>query len=537
MKNFISGLLSFTTNPSVAQSGMADEEVPYAQDDLFQAYTDSVNSLMVVAKKAFDKGWATTWNTAEYRAKLIKKSGDSVVDEYDNSTLWSGENFWNSWTAGEGEYKAGTFNYGDGKEYRNNYTGDVTTITVTTPQRQDPDTETLYKDLIVNIITLQNCAEIAPIGDSPNSNNIGLIIPYEDENATDGERSTTEYQLMRLAGEIAGRGIRKGDLNKSKESESIYSIETETKITPVVQRQDVEVKNTYYRTETKTGTRVVQQNWPKRDKNGNILHNSKGEIIYEVKLVEEEYEYEEQVPYEVWEHDHYDCYVTTTVSTVYSIRLKSECKDLISSQIVKDLTDEQKQAYYSSVDSFYGTQYQQVCEMFGLTPGGSWSGGIGSALTEEERAALLESLRSLTGLSPRQQKIVDICQQIATSANPTQTARSLGIAVDGGYCQRFVSDIYAKAGQPRLSFNSATEAAAKCTISSDRNPAVGATLYAKSSTSVYGHVGIYIGNGYVIDCISSNGSGVCEVMTFDAWIAQGYLTYTGWGANGWDLSQ
>lgn len=105
-------------------------------------------------------------------------------------------------------------------------------------------------------------------------------------------------------------------------------------------------------------------------------------------------------------------------------------------------------------------------------------------------------------------------------------ARSqLGSSVYNGYCQKFVRHAYQAAGiYQNVYVGSAIEAYSKWCISTNRyNIPVGATLYFKSS-SVYGHVGIYTGNGNMIHGAST----VREEKISDYW----WNNFLGWGYQG-----
>lgn len=95
-----------------------------------------------------------------------------------------------------------------------------------------------------------------------------------------------------------------------------------------------------------------------------------------------------------------------------------------------------------------------------------------------------------------------------------------------GYCQAWVADIYYKAGTgSRSSRCCAAHAGEEWGVSNDWSTIqVGATVYGYGS-SVYGHVGIYIGNGKV-----AHNVGYVKIDTLEDWIK----LYDGqcWGWNG-----
>lgn len=97
-----------------------------------------------------------------------------------------------------------------------------------------------------------------------------------------------------------------------------------------------------------------------------------------------------------------------------------------------------------------------------------------------------------------------------------------GISARSGYCQAWVADVYQAVTGSRGSAHCALCAADMWAVSSDFSQIpVGATVYGYSS-SQYGHVGIYIGNGMVAHNI-----GEIKIQSLESWIE----TYKGfsWG--------
>lgn len=97
-----------------------------------------------------------------------------------------------------------------------------------------------------------------------------------------------------------------------------------------------------------------------------------------------------------------------------------------------------------------------------------------------------------------------------------------GISARSGYCQAWVADVYQAVTCSRGSAHCALCAADMWAVSSDFSQIpVGATVYGYSS-SKYGHVGIYIGNGMVAHNI-----GEIKIQSLESWIK----TYKGfaWG--------
>ena len=99
-----------------------------------------------------------------------------------------------------------------------------------------------------------------------------------------------------------------------------------------------------------------------------------------------------------------------------------------------------------------------------------------------------------------------------------------GISARSGYCQAWVADVYQAVTGSRGSAHCALCAADMWAVSSDFSQIpVGATVYGYSS-SKYGHVGIYIGNGMVAHNI-----GEIKIQSLESWAK----TYKGF-AWGWE---
>lgn len=103
-------------------------------------------------------------------------------------------------------------------------------------------------------------------------------------------------------------------------------------------------------------------------------------------------------------------------------------------------------------------------------------------------------------------------------------SESYGISAKSGYCQAWVADVYQAVTGKRGHAHCALCAAEKWTVSQDFSKIqVGATVYGYSS-SQFGHVGIYIGNGMVAHNI-----GEVKIERLDEWIKK----YKGF-AWGWE---
>ena len=128
--------------------------------------------------------------------------------------------------------------------------------------------------------------------------------------------------------------------------------------------------------------------------------------------------------------------------------------------------------------------------------------------------------------------ITDISERIIAATKITPFAGN-------GRCQGWVRQVYANAGLGNVYYNTAYDAAKANIISTDvNNIPVGAAVYATGSGPA-GHVGIYIGNGQVMDNIT----GGLRVTTLEKWIAEaerlnypldGKLGWLGWG---WQAGQ
>lgn len=84
-----------------------------------------------------------------------------------------------------------------------------------------------------------------------------------------------------------------------------------------------------------------------------------------------------------------------------------------------------------------------------------------------------------------------------------------------GLCQSWVRQVYAQAGLGNAYFGTAYEAfKSNCISTSKDNIPIGAVVYGTGSGSYAGHVGIYIGNGMVMDNV-----GYIKTSTLDEWIS------------------
>ena len=127
----------------------------------------------------------------------------------------------------------------------------------------------------------------------------------------------------------------------------------------------------------------------------------------------------------------------------------------------------------------------------------------------------------IKGLDFSNETVNDTQKKIVAVA--TNSAK-YGISARSGYCQAWVADVYQAVTSSRGSAHCALCAADMWAVSSDFSQIpVGATVYGYSS-SKYGHVGIYIGNGMVAHNI-----GEIKIQSLESWIK----TYKGF-AWGWE---
>lgn len=349
--------------------------IPQADDELFPEYTNATNSLLITLDAAFRKGWARTLTTAEYRASLIqaKSSGEeqtdkqSVIDKYDDETTWdSEEDFWSdesNWKAQDDYYRAGTYSYTEGVAYKGEHTGQSTQIIIKDSTSVNVERPS-YVLAELKLIALQNSAEQSIITNSSEDGKkqFGISTDYSDgENRSEVEIASTEYQLLRLAGEVAGRGIQEQDLsdkNHKQEGMSIYQIVTTTTYTPEVKTSDVQRGNI-------TGYNQKEV----KDENGNVTTDPKtGKAISEP-------DYDSPIV-DGWTHDHYDVWVEVTVSTGYHVELRPDAKEMIIKQMTENYSDDEKSAFNSAVNDYYPANFEILCKMYEVTdvPGGSGTG-------------------------------------------------------------------------------------------------------------------------------------------------------------------
>lgn len=344
----------------IVQSSEEDRNSPYS------GYTDGVDSLLVLMDGTFRKGWARTQTTALMRAEMVKedKATGNIEDTYYDkvdpnnpaNVLFDKEAEWEKWEAQKPKdhYRAGTFNYNDGNNYSGQYTGEDTIINITPPQGDEQETPPyLYAEL--QLIALQNAAEQAVITteneDGTKTNTFGITNEFDDETVEPKQMASTEYQILRLAGEIAGRGIQLQDINDkthAKEKISLYNIVCESNVYVSYKTYPVEIEYWTGAYERKKVTdydiygNVVSEKWVRGDK---IM---------------------------AWKLDHYDVAIVATAITKYHVEVKPDCKNMIIQQMMQNytkdentaFTPEEQTAFLESVNSYYDVNYKFLCDIY-----------------------------------------------------------------------------------------------------------------------------------------------------------------------------
>ena len=194
--------------------------------------------------------------------------------------------------------------------------------------------------------------------------------------------------------------------------------------------------------------------------------------------------------------------VTQVTKTILTITITPKtAEDMLKEY---GFTDKQKEYYYDLTNSkndklwnalIFGMQSVQTIDISNLT------------FTDESADEL-------------QKKIVSVA---------TNSAR-YGVPANKGYCQAWVADVYQIVVGTRGHAASAVDAGRKWSVSKDWSQIqVGATVYGYSS-SQWGHVGIYIGNGMVAHNI-----GGVKVESLSSWVKNYKGVCWGW-ENGKNLS-
>lgn len=153
-------------------------------------------------------------------------------------------------------------------------------------------------------------------------------------------------------------------------------------------------------------------------------------------------------------------------------------------------------------------------------------------------AATVDNIQLQTSLKT-DAPATDIQKRIAEIALDYTNYQKNGITTIGGRCLNFTNDVLCSAG---LSIHRAD--CARCAgdywgVSNDWNSIpIGAEVYANASQQ-YGHVGIYVGNGYVVHCTTyqNSGSEVLKVVPGGYVIKQSLQSFiTSYHAKCWGFS-
>lgn len=170
--------------------------------------------------------------------------------------------------------------------------------------------------------------------------------------------------------------------------------------------------------------------------------------------------------------------------------------------------------YFAGGNTTIGSIGKSYCP-----PGDEWSNAV-SQFVKEMYESIGITVYAVGG-NELQTKVVEVAKNSA----------SYGISAKAGYCQAWVYQVYYAAGAcPQYTTaDCAIHAGYKWGVSTDWSQIqVGSTVYGYSH-SIYGHVGIYIGDGMVAHNI-----GGVAIDDLDTWISK----YNGicWGWNGVDLT-
>ena len=140
-----------------------------------------------------------------------------------------------------------------------------------------------------------------------------------------------------------------------------------------------------------------------------------------------------------------------------------------------------------------------------------------SAIKTSGTSSALQNVLVTTSVSAKQQKM------------KSQALSMVGSTAYSGYCQKFVRVVFEKAGLSGSGSASSALAAYNqwCVSKSMENIPVGAAVYLRSKNTSsagykYGHVGVYVGDGYVVHALSTVRKQKLTDML-------GTYNYLGWG--------
>ena len=177
----------------------------------------------------------------------------------------------------------------------------------------------------------------------------------------------------------------------------------------------------------------------------------------------------------------------------------------------------------SATYSFNDTQKKYLAELMSDKNNNLW-------------ASLIYNIGGISGGGSIDIKDIDFSNE---TVNDTQkkivavatNSAKYGISARSGYCQAWVADVYQAVTGSRGSAHCALCAANMWAVSSDFSQIpVGATVYGYSS-SKYGHVGIYIGNGMVAHNI-----GEIKIQSIERWVKTSKGFAWGWN-NGYVIAE
>lgn len=353
------------------EAQLAENGLPYADEELFPEYSDDANSLFTTLEGAFRHGWAATYATAKVRAEKIVQSGNNVVDSVTGTKLYDDDAFWGdiaNWNPENKSdyYKAGTYLYDGNETYSNQYTGPATIINIT--YEGGDITDPSYTYAILQLIALQNSAEFTVVKaeNEGEDDQWGVTVDFgEDGELTDAQRAATEYQLLKLGSKIAGQGVLVGDIGTDKENKSIYRIV----ITPTV------TKNTH--------TQEVEKQYLVGYEQGDPIYLTHEEYNEETEQWETVFDidpdtgkkiivgYEQGEPIYEWRYDHTDVWVTVDVNVKYEVQLRPDTMEIMRAAMLENMEPDEQTAFNEAVASFYQVNYETLCNMFGVEGDGS----------------------------------------------------------------------------------------------------------------------------------------------------------------------
>lgn len=396
-------------------------------------YTRSAISMITSMDAAFQKGWSRTMATAKVRAQKIGEAKDGknkiIKDKHIDKVIWNErEDFWdktNLWKSNDNEYEAGTFPKDKNTEYVGSYEGERTVIKTEYVCKNDRKLPP-YIIPELQIAILQNCALLSyknldiiyqnglPAINPEKNAEMGINIQYGDnddiraQEDIDGRRpsypgfnmedmntsTNVQYQVLRLAGEIAGRGITLNDLDDvhhTEENKSIYAINVSTNVEPKVNKVDVtrkefkgyEQKVIGYEQkiigyEQKQKMKKVGNIWVPVFVNGKpVYEDDLSRPIYGDDMSKPIYGDDTSKPIYEYPYDHTDIWTEVAVTVEYELKIKPNTKGLIEVKMKEKMNEEEAKAFDEAIEGYYNIQFgdyneewendeQKRKEIFGL---------------------------------------------------------------------------------------------------------------------------------------------------------------------------